>query len=139
MLVINDQITIPDSELEWSFVRSGGPGGQNVNKVASKAVLRWHLEGSPSLPAEVKTRLRTLQRRRVTTEGDLIVTAQNWRDQEKNREECLEKLRAWIVEALKVPRPRRPTRPTRGSRQRRLAEKKKRSTLKADRRPPSEF
>jgi len=139
MLVINDRIAIPDSEFEWSFVRSGGPGGQNVNKVASKAVLRWDLAASPSLPEEVKTRLRALQRRRVSGEGDLIVTGQRFRDQEKNREECLEKLRTWIVEALKVPKPRRPTKPTRGSRQRRLAEKKKRSATKAERRPPSEF
>ena len=129
---------IPDSELSWSFVRSGGPGGQNVNKVASKAVLRWDLEASPSLPPEVKTRLRTLQRRRVTTEGELIVTAQTWRDQEKNREECLEKLRAWIFEALKVPKPRRPTKPTRGSREARLQEKRRRAGTKQARRRPAE-
>ena len=139
MFEIGRNIQIPEGEFAWSFVRSGGPGGQNVNKVASKAVLRWDLEASPSLPPEVKTRLRTLQRRRVTTEGELIVTAQTWRDQEKNREECLEKLRGWIIEALKVPKPRRPTKPSRGSRQRRLAAKKKRAETKATRRPPSEL
>src|SRR5438309_5135823 len=87
---------IPDREFAWTFVRSGGPGGQNVNKVASKAVLRWDLAGSPSVPAEVKARLRTLQRRRVTTEGELVLNSQRYRDQERNKEDCLEKLRAML-------------------------------------------
>lgn len=138
MLRITDTLALEDWEITESFSRSQGPGGQNVNKVASKAVLRWHLEASPSLSDEVKIRLRTLQRRRISGEGDLIVTAQNWRDQEKNREACLEKLRAMIVEALQVPKPRRPTRPTRGSRQRRLAAKKRRAETKADRRSPTD-
>src|SRR2546422_2368301 len=87
---------IPDRELQWSFVRSSGPGGQNVNKVASKAVLRWDLAGSPSVPAEVKARLRTLQRRRITGDGELLLTSQRFRDQERNRLDCLDKLREMI-------------------------------------------
>src|SRR5947209_9626571 len=98
MLEINDRLMIPDGELQWSFVRSGGPGGQNVNKVASKAVLRWDLAGSPSVPGEVKVRLRTLQRRRVTNEGELVLSSQRYRDQDRNREDCLEKLREMIVQ-----------------------------------------
>ena|SRR5437764_1143574 len=130
MLVINPQLQIPDSEFTWTYVRSGGPGGQNVNKVASKAVLRWNLAASPSLPAHVKMRLKTLQRRRVTGEGELVLTSQRYRDQERNREDCLEKLREMIAEAATMPKPRRATRPTRGSKERRLAEKKRRSARK---------
>jgi ribosome-associated protein len=80
MLEINAQLRIPDGELQWTFVRSGGPGGQNVNKVASKAVLRWNLASSPSLPEDIKTRLSILQRNRITTEGELIITSQRYRD-----------------------------------------------------------
>ena len=83
MLVVDAHIAIPDAEFEWSYARSGGPGGQNVNKVASKAVLRWTFDASPSLPDAVKMRLRTLQRRRVTGEGDFIVTSERYRDQER--------------------------------------------------------
>src|SRR5438445_12419898 len=104
MVEVNEQIRIPESELEWSFVRSGGPGGQNVNKVASKAVLRWDLAGSPSVPEEVKARLRTLQRRRVTTEGVLVLNSQRFRDQDKNRQDCLDKLREMLLQAAVAPR-----------------------------------
>ena len=136
MLEVNDRIRIPDHELEWSFVRSGGPGGQNVNKVASKAVLRWDLAGSPGVPEAVKARLRTLQRRRVTQDGELIVTSQRWRDQERNRQDCLEKLRELLLEASVLPRPRKATKATRGSRERRLADKRRRSSAKQMRRQP---
>jgi len=99
-------------------------------------VLRWNVTASPSLPEDVKMRLRTMQRRRISSEGDLIITAQQFRDQERNREECLEKLKRWVLEALKVPKPRRATKPSRGSRRRRLEDKKRRSETKAARRPP---
>ena len=138
MLEINDQLRIPETELEWSFVRSGGPGGQNVNKVASKAVLRWHLAGSPSVPEPVKARLRAHQRRRITAEGDLVLTSQRYRDQERNRQDCLDKLRELVLEAATPPRPRRPTKPTRGSREARLRTKRRRSATKAERRKPAE-
>jgi len=138
MLLVNEQIRIQDDELQWSFVRSGGPGGQNVNKVASKAVLRWDLAGSPGVPDSVKARLRTLQRNRITSEGDLILTSQRYRDQERNREDCLEKLREMVLQAAFVPRPRRPTRATRGSRERRLSTKHHRSATKSGRQQPAE-
>jgi ribosome-associated protein len=136
MLTINAKLTIPPEEFSWSFVRSGGPGGQNVNKVATKAVLRWDLAGSPSLPEEVKARLRVQNPRRVTTEGEVVLSSQRYRDQERNRQDCLEKLRAMIVQALFVPKARKKTKPSRASRERRLAAKKRRGALKASRRGP---
>jgi ribosome-associated protein len=134
MLEVNDAIRIPETEFSWSYVRSGGPGGQNVNKVASKAVLRWDLAASPSLSERVKQRFRTLQRRRVTTEGEFVLSSQRYRDQERNREDCLEKLREYLLEAAFEPKERRPSKPTRGSKERRLAEKKHRSGARAARR-----
>jgi ribosome-associated protein len=136
MLEINDRLMIPDGELQWSFVRSSGPGGQNVNKVASKAVLRWDMAGSPSVPAEVKVRLRTHQRRRITGDGELILTSQRFRDQERNRLDCLDKLREMILQAALRPKPRRVTKPTRGSREARLQEKRRRAGRKTARQPP---
>jgi ribosome-associated protein len=138
MLAINEAITIPEGELEFSYARSGGPGGQNVNKVASKAVLRWHLAASTSLPEEVKARLARLEKKRVTTEGDMIIVSQRFRDQERNRQDCLERLREIVLRALVVPKVRRPTRPTRGSKQRRLADKRRRSARKEQRRGAAE-
>src|SRR5262245_36920907 len=138
MLAVNERIRIPDDEFVWSFVRSGGPGGQNVNKVASKAVLHWDLAASPSVPEPVKARLRTLQRRRVTKEGLLVLSSQRFRDQEKNRQDCLDKLREMVLAATFVPRPRKATKPSRGSRERRLKEKRHRSATKSARRPPGE-
>jgi ribosome-associated protein len=134
MLGINERIHIPDDEFTWTFARSGGPGGQNVNKVASKAVLHWNVAESISLPAHVKTRLRTLQRRRFTKEGVLVLVSQRYRDQERNRQDCLEKLQVMVREATIIPRARRATRPTRGSREARLHAKKHRSAIKTGRR-----
>jgi ribosome-associated protein len=134
MFEIDYRVRVPEEELNWTFVRSGGPGGQNVNKVASKAVLRWDVTNTPSLPADVKARLRTQQANRITTGGVLILTSQRYRDQERNRQDCLEKLRAMIRLAAVTPRKRRPTRPTRGSKERRIEAKKRRATLKTSRR-----
>jgi ribosome-associated protein len=134
MLDINEFIRIPDEELTFTFVRASGPGGQNVNKVSSKAVLRWNLNASPSVPEEIKARLRAQQRRRITLSGDLVLTSQQFRDQEKNRHDCLEKLRAIVLQATYVPKARRKTKPTRGSRERRLAEKRRRARTKSGRR-----
>src|SRR5438093_5280572 len=109
MLEITGQPRIPDREFQWSFVRSSGPGGQNVNKVASKAVLRWNLAASPSLPKDIKARFRVQQRNRITADGDLIVTSQRYRDQERNKEDCLEKLQDMILQATIIPKPRKPS------------------------------
>jgi ribosome-associated protein len=138
MLEITPHLHIPDSEFEWTFVRSGGPGGQNVNKVASKAVLRWHLASSPSVPEEVKARLRTQQRRRITGEGDLVLNSQRYRDQGRNVEDCLEKLRQMVLQATVVPRARKASRPSRGAREARLREKRHRSITKTGRRQVGE-
>src|SRR6185437_8108978 len=134
MLEVNDRIRIPEEEFSWSFVRSGGPGGQNVNKVASKAVLRWNLTASPSVPDDVKDRLRARQHQRITSDGGLLLTSQRYRDQERNRLDCLEKLREMLRAAAMPPKPRRKTKPTRGSRERRLADKRRRASIKATRR-----
>jgi ribosome-associated protein len=138
MLEVNDRIRIPDDELQWSYVRSSGPGGQNVNKVASKAVLRWDLAGSPSVPAEVKARLQAHHRRRITGTGELVLSSQRYRDQDRNRQDCLEKLGELLREAAIAPRPRKVTRPSRGSRVRRLAAKRHRAGIKEGRRRPGE-
>jgi ribosome-associated protein len=133
-MTVTEAISIPDDEFDWTYARSGGPGGQNVNKVSSKAVLRWSVTSSPSLPAHVRDRLIALNRRRVTTEGDLIISSQKYRDQERNRQDCLAKLAELIRDAATLLKPRRATRPTRGSKVRRLASKRHRSALKSSRR-----
>lgn len=138
MFEINAQIRIPDGELHWSFVRSGGPGGQNVNKVASKAVLRWNLASNTSLPEDVQARLRAQQQNRTTTEGDVIITSQRYRDQDRNKEDCLDKLGDMILRASIVPKPRKASKPSRASRERRLQAKRHRSNIKKSRRPSIE-
>jgi ribosome-associated protein len=136
MMDVNESIQIPEDEFEWSFVRSGGPGGQNVNKVASKAVLRWNVTTSPSLPDDVRGRLQAQQRWKMTVEGDLILTSQRYRDQERNKQDCLDKLRDFVLRAAIVPKVRKKVRPTRASKERRLDEKRHRSTTKSARRKP---
>ena len=137
MLEITPTLQIPDDEFIWTYARSGGPGGQNVNKVASKAVLRWNIAECMSVPEEVKIRLALQQKRFFTQDGSLIIMSQRYRDQERNRDDCLEKLRAIILQALAVPKVRKKTRPSRGAKKRRLQEKKMRSDVKQQRRRPS--
>ncbi len=137
-MVINEQIFIPDNELEWAFSRSGGPGGQNVNKVASRAQLRWHTQASTALEPAVMERLRMQQRNRITNDGDLLIASQQFRDQERNRADCVRSLCAMIEQATRQPRTRRPTRPSTGARLERLNEKRRRSDVKNRRRPPGE-
>jgi ribosome-associated protein len=134
MLIVNEEIRISEEELQWSYVRSGGPGGQNVNKVASKAVLRWDVRSSPSLPDFVRSRFLEQQKGRITTEGQLVLSSQRFRDQERNRQDCLEKLLAMLQQATRTPKERRATRPSAGSKKRRLASKKHRSAVKEGRR-----
>jgi ribosome-associated protein len=136
MLFITPTLAIPDDELSWSFARSGGPGGQNVNKVASKAVLRWNLAASAVLPADVKARLVAQQKRFCTLEGEMVIASQLTRDQDRNRQDCLDKLRAMILQALVAPTPRKKTRPSRGSKRRRLQDKKQHSQKKQQRQRP---
>jgi ribosome-associated protein len=136
MLEITPTLQIPDDEFTWTFARSGGPGGQNVNKVASKALLRWNIAASTALPEAVKIRLALQQKRFFTLDGELIITSQLTRDQDRNRQDCLDKLRAMILQALAVPKARKKTRPSRGSKRRRLADKKQRSEKKQQRQRP---
>jgi ribosome-associated protein len=138
MLHINQRIQIPDVEFQFTFVRSGGPGGQNVNKVATKAVLRWDVTASASLPSDVKSRLLAQQRGRLTLAGELVISSQRFRVQSRNMEDCLEKLRIVIQQAAVAPRKRKATRPTRSSREARLQAKRRRSSTKAARRLPAD-
>jgi ribosome-associated protein len=130
MIRITDQISIDESELEESFVRSSGPGGQNVNKLSTAVQLRFNVRNSPSLPNEVALRLMRLAGRRMTKDGVLVLIAQNHRTQERNRAEARERLVALIREAAVKPIPRRATKPTRASKQRRIEGKKRRSGIK---------
>jgi len=134
LLIVNDQLRLPLSELTFSFSRSGGPGGQNVNKVASKATLRWNVAASPALPTEVRQRFQRRFTSRLTTAGELVLTSQRYRDQGRNVADCLEKLRSMLMEVARPPKPRRPTKPSKSSRQRRLTTKRKQSEKKAQRR-----
>jgi ribosome-associated protein len=137
MLIVDSQITIPLEEFQIDFARSGGPGGQNVNKVNSKAQLRWNPSASPSLSEPVRERLLRAVSSRLTGEGDLLITSQRTRDQARNVEDCLEKLRLLVLSASRPPKPRRPSRPTRASKERRLEDKQRRSASKQLRKKPS--
>lgn len=121
---------IGEDEIAFDFIRAAGPGGQNVNKVASAVQLRFDVRGSPSLPEEVKARLIRLGGRRVTGEGVLVIEAKRYRSQERNRAEALRQLSVLIQRAAQPPRPRRPTRPSAGARARRLEAKRRRSAVK---------
>ncbi|MDG4576366.1 MAG: alternative ribosome rescue aminoacyl-tRNA hydrolase ArfB [Defluviicoccus sp.] len=135
-LIVGD-LVIDSAELEERFVRSGGPGGQNVNKVATAVQLRFDVRHSPSLPVDVRARLERLAGRMVSRDGVLIITAQRFRTQERNRQDALERLLEWIRRALIVPRSRRPTRPSAAAVRNRLDAKRRRATLKARRREGS--
>ena len=130
MIRVTDSISIDESEIEESFVRSSGPGGQNVNKLSTAVQLRFDVRGSPSLPNDVAIRLMRLAGKRLTKDGVLVLIAQNHRTQERNRAEALERLIELIREAAIPPVPRRATKPTKASRRERLEGKKRRSGIK---------
>jgi len=133
MLVINADVAIADDELVERFVRSAGPGGQNVNKVSTAVELRFDVAGSPSLPEDLRARLLARRDRRLTDEGVLVISAQRFRTQERNRADARERLAALVLAATHVPKKRIPTRPTRASKLRRLDGKKQRAQVKRGR------
>ncbi len=135
MIRVTSRISIEEREIEESFIRASGPGGQNVNKVSSAVQLRFDVRHSPSLPDAVRARLEKLAGSRLTLDGVLILTAQAHRSQERNRQDALDRLIALIRQAAVAPIPRRPTRPTLGSKLRRLEAKGVRSTIKKLRGP----
>lgn len=132
-LEITSGVTIPDSDLSYSFVRASGPGGQNVNKVSSAVQLRFDMEGSTALTEAVKNRLRVLAGRRLTDDGAILIIARNQRSQDQNRREALERLADLVERALVVPKTRRATKPTRASKERRLEGKTRKQQTKRQR------
>jgi ribosome-associated protein len=132
-LVVSERIAIPDEELEWKFIRSSGPGGQNVNKVASAVQLRFLLPQNTSLPAAARSRLRRLAGQRLVDDGTILLSARTERSQEQNRRAALERLADLVRAALIEPKIRKKTRPTRASKERRIDTKKRRAGTKRER------
>jgi ribosome-associated protein len=134
MLHIADDIVLDMAEIKESFIRSTGPGGQNVNKVSTAVEMRFDARRSPSLPQAMRARLEKLAGQRLTSDGIIVIVANRFRSQHRNRQDALERLIALLKKAAEPPRPRHPTRPTRASKQRRADAKRRRSAVKALRR-----
>jgi len=133
MLVVTPEVSIPDEEFEWKFIRSSGPGGQNVNKVASAVQLRFLLPLNTSLPVAARNRLRRLAGQKLIDDGSILISARSERSQEQNRRDALERLAELIRAALIEPKIRKKTRPTKASKERRIESKKRRGTTKQGR------
>lgn len=133
MVEDNPQLSIDDKELEFSFIRADGPGGQNVNKVATAVQLRFDVLNSESLPEEVKARLVKLTGKRMTQDGVLVIEAKRFRTQEKNREDALERFKRLVHKALEKPKARKRTKPSAASIAKRLEKKKQRGEIKRSR------
>lgn len=139
MITITRSLSLDEKEVQFFFVRASGPGGQNVNKVATAVQLRFDVGNSPSLPGDVRTRLIRIAGRRVTQDGILIIEARQYRTQERNREDAVARLVALIQRALERPKPRKKTKPSRAAEERRIESKKKRGKIKQARRPVSDL
>src|SRR6478735_2798726 len=137
-LEVSPDLRIPLSEIKFTYAKSGGPGGQNVNKLNTKAVLRWHIMTSTVMPQQVHLRFLDKYKNNISVEGDLVLDSTRYRSAMDNTEDCLEKLRVMIRAVLKPPRPRKATKPTAGSQRRRLADKKKQSEKKSGRKRQGE-
>ena len=135
-LRVTARVCVPIRELRFSFARSSGPGGQNVNKVNTKATLHWAIDANETLPDDVRERFLARYRRRINAEGQLVVTSQRFRSQERNRSDCIEKLGEMLRAVATRPRPRKATKPSRAAIERRLQNKKQKSQKKQQRRPP---
>ena len=132
-LIITPDVAIPDEEFEWKFIRSSGPGGQNVNKVASAVQLRFLLPNNTSMPVAARNRLRRLAGQKLIDDGTILISARSERSQEQNRRDALERLAELIRAAMIEPKIRKKTRPTRASKERRIDSKKRRGTTKQGR------
>ena len=137
MIAVTPDISIDDSEVQFDFVRASGPGGQNVNKVATAVQLRFSVADSPSLSEAVRRRLVRIAGRRVTRDGVLIIEAKRYRNQQRNRHDAVEQFTALFRKAVKAPKVRRSTKPTAAAKRRRMERKRRRSLTKRRRRPVS--
>ena len=137
MIQITPALALDESEVQISFVQSSGPGGQNVNKVATAAQLRFDVVQSPSLPTAVRTRLIKLAGKNITKDGWLVIDARRYRTQERNRQDAIDRLTEYIRAATHEPKHRRPTKPSRAAKRRRLESKRKRGEVKRQRKPPT--
>ena len=136
MLMINDKISIPLREFQFTYSRSPGPGGQNVNKLNTKVTLHWKIDSSPSVPDDVKRRILKKYTRRINKRGEFFVTSHRFRDQGRNIADSLNKLRELILAAATPPKKRRKTKPSKRSKERRLESKRRNSDKKQSRKPP---
>ncbi|UCH49729.1 MAG: aminoacyl-tRNA hydrolase [Betaproteobacteria bacterium] len=133
MIRVTDKISIPETELHWQFIRASGPGGQNVNKVSSAVELRFDVARTHRLNSEVKSRLRKLAGHRMSADGVLVIQAQRYRSQARNRDDALQRLVALVRSAAKPTKVRKPTAPSAAAKRRRVEEKKKRAIVKSRR------